>query len=61
MNVRYGAKVLELAKGKTAIEGGSTDNLVPTLEALKAAVAAGELDSQIEAASETMRSGFLSK
>lgn len=61
IQVRYGAKVLELAKGKTAIEVGSTDNLIPTLDALKAAVAAGELDAQIESASETMRSGFLSK
>lgn len=61
MQVRYGAKVLELAKGKTAIEVGSTDNLIPTLEALKAAVAAGELDTQIESVSETMRSGFVNK
>lgn len=61
IQVRYGTKVLELAKGKTAIEVGSIDSLIPTLEALKAAVAAGELDSQIEAASDTMRSGFLTK
>jgi hypothetical protein len=61
IQVRYGAKTLELAKGKTAIEVGSTDNLIPTLEALKAAVAAGELDAQIEAVSETMRSGFAAK
>jgi hypothetical protein len=61
MHVRYGAKVLELAKGKTAIEVGMLDDLVPTLEALKAAVAAGELDSQIDAASGSMRSGFVGK
>ncbi|AQG97604.1 hypothetical protein A9R05_01195 [Burkholderia sp. KK1] len=62
LQVRYGAKVLELAKGKTAIEIGSTDHLIPTLDALKAAVVmAGELDAQIEAVSETMRSGFLGK
>lgn len=61
IQVRYGAKVLELAKGKTAIEVGSTDNLIPTLEALKAAVIAGELDAQIEVVSETMRSGFAAK
>ncbi|WP_438395246.1 DUF6641 family protein [Caballeronia sp. DA-9] len=61
IQVRYGAKTLELAKGKTAIEVGSTDNLIPTLEALKAAIAAGELDAQIEAVSETMRSGFAAK
>ncbi|WP_430227051.1 DUF6641 family protein [Paraburkholderia tropica] len=61
MHVRYGAKTLELAKGKTAIEVGATDNLIPTLDALKAAVAAGELDAQLEAASATMRSGFARK
>jgi hypothetical protein len=58
IQVRYGAKVLELAKGKTAIEVGATDNLIPTLDALKAAVAAGELDTVLEAVSATMRSGF---
>lgn len=61
IQVRYGARVLELAKGKTAIEVGAIDNLIPTLDALKAAVAAGELDAQIEAVSETMRSGFAAK
>jgi hypothetical protein len=61
IQVRYGAKVLELAKGKTAIEVGSTDNLIPTLDALKAAVAAGELDDLITAVSQTMRSGFAAK
>ncbi|SAL54038.1 hypothetical protein AWB69_05725 [Caballeronia udeis] len=58
LQVRYGAKVLELAKGKTGIEVGATDNLIPTLDALKAAVAAGELDAVLEAISATMRSGF---
>jgi len=58
LQARYGAKVLELAKGKTAIEVGATDNLIPTLDALKAAVAAGELDTVLEAVSATMRSGF---
>jgi hypothetical protein len=61
MYVRYGAKTLELAKGKTAIEIGTLEDLIPTLEALKAAVTAGELDTQIEAVSGQMRSGFVSK
>src|SRR5436190_2111621 len=46
--VKYGANVLELAKGKSAIEVGSMAELVPTLETLKAAVDAGELDAQID-------------
>jgi len=61
MTVRYGAQTLELAKGKTAIEVGTINELIPTLDALKAAVAAGELDAQIEAVSETLRSGFARK
>lgn len=61
LNIRYGTKLLELAKGKAAVEIGSMDNLIPTLETVKDAVAAGELDAQIEAASSTMRSGFMGK
>ncbi len=56
--VRYGAKVIELAKGKTAIEVAGPDALVDALEAVNAAVLAGELDSQIEAVSGQLRSGF---
>ncbi len=58
MNLRYGARAVELAKGKTAIEIASVDDLVPTLEILKKAVEAGELDSQIELASVKLREGF---
>lgn len=61
LNVRYGQKPIEFAKGKTAIEVGALDNLIPTLDKIKAAVFAGELDEQIEALSRTMRSGFLKK
>ena len=58
LSVRYGAKVLELAKGKNAIELGSGEELMSTLNALKTAVLAGELDAQIEAASGALRAGF---
>ena len=58
LNIRYGAKVVELAKGKTAIEIANTDDLIKTLELVKTAVDAGELDTQIEAASGAVRSGF---
>ncbi len=58
MNVRYGARVIELAKGKSSIEIGSTDQLVPTLELIKKAVEAGELDAQIEVAANKLREGF---
>jgi hypothetical protein len=59
VSVRYGAKLLELAKGKSAIEVANPDALVEALEAVNAAVLAGELDAQIEAVSGQLRSGFL--
>ena len=58
MSVRYGTRVIELSKGKWAVEVGSDKDLLPVLETLKAAVLAGELDMQIEAASVKLRSGF---
>lgn len=61
ISVRYGTKTLELAKGKTAIEVGSIEDLIPTLDTLKAAIAAGELDTQIESVSGQMRTGFIGK
>ncbi|PRF69042.1 hypothetical protein C6Q09_15830 [Burkholderia multivorans] len=61
MSVKYGAKTLELAKGKQAIEVGTLEDLIPTLDTLKAAVVAGELDAQIGAVSDQMRTGFIGK
>lgn len=58
LSVRYGTKVLELAKGKWAVEVGSDKDLVGVLEVLKDAVLAGELDTQIDAASDKLREGF---
>jgi len=56
--VRFGPKVLELAKGKWAVEVASEKDLVRTLEVVKAAVLAGELDTQIESAASKLRAGF---
>ena len=58
LSVRYGTKVLELAKGKWAVEVGSDKDLVGVLEVVKAAVLAGDLDAQIDAASDKLREGF---
>ncbi len=58
LSVRYGTKVLEMAKGKWAVEIGTDKDLVPTLELLKGAVLDGELDAQIEAAANKLREGF---
>ena len=45
--IRYGSKVLELEKGKTAIVVGKPDQLVPTIETIIAAINAGELDGHL--------------
>ena len=58
LSVRYGARMLELAKGKFAVEIASDKELVPTLELIKAAVLNGELDTAIDAASTKLRAGF---
>lgn len=58
LNLRYGARVIEIAKGKSAVEVGSASELVPTLELLKKAVEGGELDVQIESASIKLREAF---
>jgi hypothetical protein len=53
LTVRYGSKRLELKPGKTAIELGDFDNLLPTLNLIKEAVGAGELDKVLTVAKET--------
>lgn len=58
LSVRYGAKVVELAKGRNAIEVGAVDKLLPTLEAVKKAVLSGELDTQIAATAEAVKARF---
>jgi hypothetical protein len=59
--LRYGAKPIEIVKGKNAIEVAGTDELIATLEVIKDAVLAGELDAQIEQASGALRAGFAKK
>jgi hypothetical protein len=56
--IRYGARTLELAKGKNAIELDSLEALTETLESLKEAVQEGKLDAEIEKAVSSTRQGF---
>ena len=49
LNVRYGSRILELAKGMDAVELASVDELVPVLEQFKAAAELGEMDEMIAA------------
>ena len=58
VSVKYGTKVIELAKGKHSVEVSSADELVKALSTIKQAVEAGELDSQIELASGAVRARF---
>ncbi len=58
VQLRYGAKIVEFAKGKSAVELATADQLVPTLEALKAAVEEGTLDAQLEAVSGAVKAAF---
>lgn len=58
LQVRYGTRVLELAKGKNSIEVGTVADLLPLLATVKKCVEAGELDAQIDAASAAVRERF---
>ncbi len=58
LNIRYGARTVEFSKGKSSVEIATAADLIPTLELIKRAVEAGELDAQIEAASVKLREGF---
>ena len=58
VTIKYGTKIIELAKGKPSIEVADKDQLISTLELVKKAVEAGELDEQIDQASGALRSNF---
>ena len=58
LQIKYGTKVLELQKGKNTIECVNQDELIKTLLLVKSAVASGELDAVIEAASVKVRERF---
>ena len=58
LNIRYGACTLEIAKGKTAVEVGTTAQLIETLNLIKTAIEQGELDAAIADVSSSTRKGF---
>ncbi|MCR9074388.1 MAG: hypothetical protein NXI18_22340 [Alphaproteobacteria bacterium] len=51
LDIRYGNRRMLLAPNKPTIQVGSMDQLVPTLEQVREAVAVGELDKAIVASS----------
>ena len=58
LEVRYAKKPLPISEGKSAILCQSKEDVAEKIEQLKAMVRAGELDPQIEAASEAIRTRF---
>jgi hypothetical protein len=49
ITVRYGARTLEIVEGKNAIETDSIADVITSLQVIRSAVDAGELDRRIEA------------
>ncbi len=59
LQIKYGSKVIDISgKNKPTIELVSTDDLVKTLELIKTATLAGELDAMLESAGLSLRDGF---
>lgn len=58
LNIRYGAKLIPLGNDKITIELASKSELLTTLEIVKKAIEAGELDQEIEMISSNLRLSF---
>lgn len=58
VQLRYGSRVIDFAKGKNAIEVSDGNELIQALTKLRDAVLGGELDAQIEIASEAVKARF---
>ena len=58
VQLKYGTKIIDIAKGKNAVEVGTADELIGALTKLKEAVEAGELDAQLNAAADSVKERF---
>lgn len=59
LQIKYGSKIIDVSgKNKPSIELANTDELVKTLELIKTATLAGELDALLESAGLKLRDGF---
>ena len=58
MAIKYGSKVIELAKGKPAVQAETLDQIIEVLKSLKLATSNGELDVLLTQAGELIRKRF---
>ena len=58
VQIYYGNKVIDLAKGKNAVEVANGDELIAVLGRLQEAVLDGLLDTQIEQAADSVKARF---
>ncbi len=58
VQIFYGNKVIDLAKGKNAVEVSNGDELIAVLSKLQDAVLDGSLDAQIEQAADSVKARF---
>ena len=56
--MKYVSHTLDIAKGKSAIEVASWEDLIAAIQTVKATIEACELDPQIEAASGGLKAVF---
>ena len=58
ITVRYGARTLEIVEGKNAIETDSIADVIASLQVIRSAVDAGELDRRIDAVMAQVKAGL---
>ena len=58
ITVRYGARTLEIVEGKNAIETDSIADVIASLQVIRSAVDAGELDRRIDAVMGQVKAGL---
>ena len=58
ITVRYGARTLEIVEGKNAIETDSIADVITSLQVIRTAVDAGELDNRIDAVMGQVKADF---
>ena len=59
LQVRYGTRVMELAKGKNSIDVGTNAELLSVLDTVKKCVEQGDMDTLIDAARAALRARFV--